>query len=189
MLQADRHIFNRSLETWEKSPTMSMKQWIRSNRPFIKYCLIEALKQQAIHSSDIRTFIPNFKPKLRPTHRNSTNQRRGQSRRDKNRMQARGQQDIRTTNGWALIARKSTIGGKNRNQQNNIRRITEVTAVENTTETKINVTEQTKITDHFNLHNQTRRETTTEKNGHKPQRNHDPGENGRESLSPPKNNN
>ena len=104
-------------------------------------------------------------------------------------MQARGQQDIRTTNGWALTSRKLTIGEKNRNQQNNIGRIMALTAVENTTETKTNDTEQTKITDHFNLHNQTRRETTTEKTGHKPQRNQDPGENGRESLSPPKNNN
>jgi hypothetical protein len=36
-----------------------MKQWIKSNRPFIKYCLSEALKQNKLHSSDIRTYMQN----------------------------------------------------------------------------------------------------------------------------------
>eukprot|EP00957_Ditylum_brightwellii_P168252 12809059-Ditylum_brightwellii.AAC.1 len=44
-LQQDQFIFNRSLEGWKASATISMKQWIKSNRPFIEYCLSKALKK------------------------------------------------------------------------------------------------------------------------------------------------
>eukprot|EP00957_Ditylum_brightwellii_P084427 6419980-Ditylum_brightwellii.AAC.1 len=54
-----------------------MKQWVTSNKAYIKFCLGVGLKQKQLHSLDIRNYLPNT------THTSNgkrTKQNRGSSR-------------------------------------------------------------------------------------------------------------
>eukprot|EP00957_Ditylum_brightwellii_P012482 943895-Ditylum_brightwellii.AAC.1 len=58
MQQQDKFIFNRSLDQWEISLTISMCQWLVPNRLLIKHCLSTKLKQTLTSSSDIWDYLP-----------------------------------------------------------------------------------------------------------------------------------
>eukprot|EP00957_Ditylum_brightwellii_P203196 15333609-Ditylum_brightwellii.AAC.1 len=54
----DGFIFNITMDQWENSLTMEMRQWLTANRSFVKCCLQIGLQQKSIHSSNILDFIP-----------------------------------------------------------------------------------------------------------------------------------
>jgi hypothetical protein len=62
VLTQDRFPFAIDLEDWQHKTAASMKQWLRSNTPFIRNCLKNAKIQHLKNSSDIRKFITNPAP-------------------------------------------------------------------------------------------------------------------------------
>eukprot|EP00957_Ditylum_brightwellii_P077943 5924247-Ditylum_brightwellii.AAC.1 len=59
MQHQDQCIFSKSINQWENSTLTEMKQWVISNKAYIKFCLGVGLKQKQLHSLDIRTYLPN----------------------------------------------------------------------------------------------------------------------------------
>eukprot|EP00957_Ditylum_brightwellii_P052270 3964512-Ditylum_brightwellii.AAC.1 len=67
MQQQDRSIFVKTMEQWENSTLMEMKQWVTLNKQYIKYSLGVGLKQKKLHSSDIRKYMPDTSENNRRT--------------------------------------------------------------------------------------------------------------------------
>eukprot|EP00957_Ditylum_brightwellii_P184345 14041458-Ditylum_brightwellii.AAC.1 len=59
MQQQDRFIFVKTMEQWENNTLMDMKQWVTSNKQYIKYCLGVGLKQEKLHRLDIWKYMPD----------------------------------------------------------------------------------------------------------------------------------
>jgi hypothetical protein len=60
LLVQDQHPFTLDIDEWETQSSSSMKQWIKTNTPFIKHALQVAHVQHKRNASDIRRFLPNF---------------------------------------------------------------------------------------------------------------------------------
>ena len=150
MLQQDRFIFNRSLEGWKASTTTSMKQWIKSNRPFIKYCLSEALKQNKLHSSDIHTYMQNSNETVNQQQKHKGSQKRQQQySRQTNPPVATKQMDIRTINGWANAPYQKTHGEQQKQERQQTAKLSATMLEEKVTDNTNNQQTQNKLTDHF----------------------------------------
>eukprot|EP00957_Ditylum_brightwellii_P180408 13742822-Ditylum_brightwellii.AAC.1 len=150
MLQQDRFIFNRSLEGWKASTTMSTKQWIKSNRPFIKFCLSKALKQSKLHSSDIRTYMQNSDEVVNQQRKHKGSQKRRQQYTwQTNSPVTTKQMDIRTINGWANAPCQKTHVEQQKRERQQTAKHSATMLEEKVTDKANNQQTQNKLTDHF----------------------------------------